>query len=145
MITEKEVPLILGEELPEIKIELKRNNDNISKVFNCFFNYTKKCAEAGNINKLKSCSHIAEKLLRKGNNAVRSAVENFYINAVSTLIDIVSPLQKLVQKILPDDLKKACQKHVEEICSHNEWKDENCLFQLEPNELQNNYYIPFNV
>jgi hypothetical protein len=145
MITEKEVPYVLGEELPEIKIELKKNNDNISKVFHCFYNYTKRCAEAGNINKLKSCFHIAERLLRKGNNAVRSAVENFYINAVSTLIDIVSPVQKLVQKILPESLKKACLKRIADLYSYNEWKDENCLFQAEPIELQNNYYNPFNV
>ena len=145
MITEIEVPLVLGEELPEIKIELKRNNDNISNIFNCFYNYTKKCAEAGNINKLKSCFLLAEKFLKKGNNAVRSAVENFYINAVSTLIEIVSPVQKLVKKILPENLKKACLKHNTDLHSHNDWKDENCLFQVELIELQNNYYIPFNV
>jgi hypothetical protein len=144
MITEIEVPLVLGEELPEIKIELKRNNDNISNIFNCFYNYTKKCAEAGNINKLKSCFLLAEKFLKKGNNAVRSAVENFYINAVSTLIEIVSPVQKLVKKILPENLKKACLKHIDDLCSYNDCKDENCLFQIDPIELQNNYYIPFN-
>ena len=55
MITEKEVPLVLREELPEIKIEMEKNNDNISDVFHCFYNYTKKCAEAGNINKLRYC------------------------------------------------------------------------------------------
>jgi hypothetical protein len=144
MITEIEVPLVLGKELPEIKIELKKNNNNISNIFHCFYNYTKKCAEAGNINKLKSCFLIAEKLLRKGNNAVKSAVENFYINAVSTLMEIVSPIQKLVRKILPENLKKACLKHIDDICSYNDWKDENCLFQVELNRSQNNYYIPFN-
>ena len=144
MITEEEVPLVLEEELPEIKIELKKNNDNISNIFHCFYNYTKKCAEAGNINKLRSCFLIAENFLRKGNNAVKSAVENFYVNAVSSLLEIVSPVQKLVRKILPENLKKTCLKHINDLCSFNDWKDENCLFQVEPIGSQYNYYIPFN-
>jgi hypothetical protein len=145
MITEKEVPEVLGEELPEMKIELDENNENIFNVFNCFYNYTKRCAEIGNINKLKLCFLIAAKLLRKGNNAVKSAVENVYVFSVSSLIEIVSPIQELVKNILPVNLKKACLKHIADLHSNNDWKDENCLFQFETSNLQNNFYIPFNV
>jgi len=145
MITETEVPDVLGGELPELRTELEKNNNDIFKTFRCFYNYTKRCAETGNINKLKSCFAIAAKLLRKGNNAVKSAVENVYVFSVSSLIEIVSPVQQMVNKILPLSLKKACLKHIEDLHSHNDWKDENCLFQSEPIELQNNYYLPFNV
>ena len=40
------------------------------------YTYTKKCAEAGNINQLKSCFHMAKRFLKKGNNAVESAMGN---------------------------------------------------------------------
>jgi len=144
MITEIEVPFVLGKELPEIKIELKKNKDNLSKVFHCFFNYTEKCAEEGNISKLKSCFLIAEKFLKTGNNIVKYAEEKIYVNAVSSLIEITSPVQKQINNLLPKNLKNACQKHISDLYFYDEGKDENCLFQVEPIELQNTYYIPFN-
>lgn len=145
MITEKEVPLVLGEELLEIKNELNKNRDNISRVFHCFYDYTKRCAETGNINKLKSCFHLAEKFLKTDNKTVKSVEENIFINTVSSFFEIASPFQKLVNKILPENLKKVCQKHIDGLYSYNDCKDENCLFQVETTELQNKYYIPFDV
>ncbi len=144
MITEKEVPGVLGEELPELRTELAKNN-SIFKAFRCFYNYTKQCAESGNIKKLKSCFVLASKLFRKGNDAVRSALVNVYMFSISSLIEIISPGQELFNKILPANLKKACLKHIEDLRSHNDRKDENCLFQFESIELHNDYYIPFNV
>ena len=131
MITEKEVPDFLEDELPEIKIELEKNNKNIFNLLHVFTSYTKKCAEIGNINKLKSCFVIANKLLREGNNAVKSAVENVYVFSVSSLIEIASPIQKQVQKILPENLKNAYLNHITDLNSLNDWKDENCLFQID--------------
>ena len=145
MITEKEVPLILEEELPDIAPELKKNSENILRVLNCFTNYTKKCAEIENINKLKSCFKIAAKFLRKGNNTVKSAVKNVYVFSVSSLIEIVSPIQEHVKKILPVNLKKVCLKQLADLHFHSDWKDENYLFQIETTELQNKYIIPFDV
>jgi len=75
MITENEVPTVLAEKIPEMKNELEKNKFNIFKVFNCFKSYTIKCAELGKISKLRSCFVIAEKLLRKGNEGVKSAME----------------------------------------------------------------------
>jgi hypothetical protein len=37
-------------------------------------------------------------------------------------------MQKLVKKMLPIKLKKACLKHITDLNIHNDWKDENCLF-----------------
>ena len=135
-ITEKEVPLILEEELPDITSELEKNSENILRIFNCFTNYTKKCAEKGNINKLKKCFKIADKFLKQGNNIVKSALENIFIFSVSSFIEIVSPVQEQVKKILPEKLKNACLKHYDYLSFHNDFKDENCLFQNEIIELQ---------
>ena len=145
MITEEEVPDILIKELPEIKIELKKQNENIFKVFHCFTNYTKKCVETGNINKLKSCFLIADKFLRKGNKAVKSDVENVYINDFSPLFEVVPSILQKVEKILPENLKKACLKHIADLNSLSDWKDENCLYQFDKAELKNKYYIPVDL
>jgi len=126
MITEKEIPDVFEKELPEITDEVEVNKGNIFRILNSFTIYTKKCAEIGNINKLKSCFVIADKLLKEGNNAVKSAVENVYIISVSTLFEIVSPTQELVKKVLPDSLKNAYLKHESDLYILADWKDENC-------------------
>ena len=140
MIREKEVLNVLGEEFPDIRIELDMNNENMINVFQWFTSYTKKCFDTGNINKLKSCFLIAEKFLKKGNNSVKSAVENVFVNSISSLIEIVSPLRETVKNMLPKTLKKAYLKHMADTNYHNDWKDENCLFPDEIIDLQNNYY-----
>ncbi len=146
MITEEEVPYILEKELPEINLEISggKNKKNIFEIMQSFAGYTKRCAEIGNIDKLKSCFNIAAKLLRKGNIAVKSAVEKVYVFSVSSLIEIVSPIHELIKKMLPVNLKKDCLKHLADVISYNDRKDENCLF---PNEIagENIYYIPLNA
>ena len=125
MISEKEVPNILENELPEITSEIKESKRNIFRVLNSFTNYTKKCAEIGNIDKLKLCFSIADKFLKEGNNVVKSAVENVYVFSVSSLFDIVSHRQEQVKNILPESLKIAYLKHVTELYALADWKDEN--------------------
>lgn len=113
MITENEVSDVIGEEFPEINNELRKTvRSNIYKVLIVFVNYTKKCADAGNINKLKSCFLIADKLITKGNNAVKSAVENVYVFSISPIIEVVSPFQDQINKIFPENLKNAYQKQI---------------------------------
>jgi|GEM_PF-2151170 len=140
MITEKEIPTVLAEKIPEIKNELEKNMVNIFKVLNCFKSYTIRCAELGKIDKLRSCFVIAEKFLRDGNNDVKSEMENVYVNSVSSLIEIYSPIQEPVKKILPENLKKACLKHIADLYSYDDRKDENCLYQNERIKLQNKFY-----
>jgi len=139
MITETEVPTVLAEKIPELKNELEKNKFNIFKVLNCFKSYTIKCAESGKINKLRSCFVIAEKLLRKGNDGVKSAMENVYLDFLSSLIEIVSPIQEPVKKMLSATLKKACLKHIAAQTYYNDWKDENCLYQNERIKMQNKF------
>jgi|ERR1017187_468702 hypothetical protein len=114
MITENDVLNILGEKFPEINSELEKTSgsENIYKTLQCFANYTKRCAKTGNIKKLKSCFLIADKLISKGNNKVKSAVRNVYLISVSSLIEIVSPIQEQVKKMLPENLMTAYEKQI---------------------------------
>lgn len=140
MITEIDVPYVLEEELPEIENEVKKIDENITKVLQYYATYTKHCAEAANVNKLISCFMIADKFLRKGNHDVKSAVENVYVYSISSLLENSSPMQQLVKKMLPVKLKHACLKHIADLSAHNDWKDENCLFLNETIQIRNRFY-----
>ena len=113
-ITENEVLDILGEKFPEINSEIERvsGSDNIYKILQCFATYTKRCAKTGNIKKLKLCFVIADKLLSKGNNKVKLGVRNVYLISVSSLFEIVSPIQDQVKKMIPENLKNAYLKQI---------------------------------
>ena len=67
-------------------------------------------------------------------------MENVFINSVSSLIEIIAPIQE-IKKILPVKLRKACSNHADDLYSHNnDRKDENCFFQNETIELQHKFY-----
>jgi hypothetical protein len=114
IISENEVSDILGEELPELNFDLEKVSagGNIYNVLLSFANYTKNCANVGNTKKLSSCFKVAEKLLNKGNNIVKSAMENVYVFSVSSLLEIVSPIQEQVKKMFPENLKIAYTKQI---------------------------------
>jgi hypothetical protein len=131
MIREIEAREILLREFPDITIALNKNNENIFKLMQSFTSYTKNCALNGNTDRLRSCFRIAENFLRNGNKTVRSAVENCYVYSVSSLLEVYSPVQGLIRKILPMTLKKDCLKHISDINSLNDLKDESCLFREE--------------
>ena len=137
MITESKALEVLEEELPEIKYEVDKFHGNVYKAFQLFASYTKKYAETGNIRKLKSCFILADKFLKRGNNAVKTVTQNVYINSVSSLIELLSPFQKQVRKLLPESLKKACQSHLADLYYHNDSRAEDCLFENDIIEFQN--------
>jgi len=114
MITENEVLLLISAELPEINEKPAKvgNNYNIYKVLQGFSAYTKQCAEARNIQKLKSCFALADKLLNTGNKTVVSAVENVYVYSVSSIIEMVSPIGEQVRKMLPGSIRRVYLKQI---------------------------------
>ncbi|CAN5131645.1 hypothetical protein BH09BAC5_BH09BAC5_07730 [soil metagenome] len=114
MITENEVSDILGEELPEINNELEKlsNLSNIYKTMQCFADYTKQLIRKGNLKEVKHCFLVAEKILKNGNGTVKNAVENCYLYSVSTIIDIASPMNQAVKKLLTSSLKKEYDRQI---------------------------------
>jgi hypothetical protein len=131
MITEIQVHEILSREFPELKRSFLKNNKDIFTLMRRFTSYTQNCALKGNTERLRKCFRIAENFLKNGNKAVRSAVENCYVYSVSSLLEVYSPVQGLIRKILPMTLKKDCLKHMADINSLNDLKDESCFFQEE--------------
>jgi hypothetical protein len=131
MITELQVGEILSREFPELNRVFLKNEKDTFKLMQSFTTFTRCCALSGNIRKLKSCFRIAEKFLRNGNKTVRSAVEYCYVYSVSSLLEVYSPVQGLIRKLLPLTLKKDCLKHISDINSINDLKDESCLFREE--------------
>jgi hypothetical protein len=111
-IRENEIPDILGDGLPGINSEMEKvaGGNNIRKLMLCFAQYTRLCAEKGNLHTLVTCFSIAETLLKKGNHTVKTAVENIYLFSVSSLLEIASPFHKQVQQLFPTDLKETCLK-----------------------------------
>jgi len=114
MITENQVPDILGEELPEINNELEKlpNLNNVYKTMQCFAEFTKRLANKKNLTAVKNCFNLAERMLEQGNNTVKNAVENIYVFSLSALIDMVSPIQEQVKKMLPENIKNVHLKQV---------------------------------
>jgi len=131
MIKEIQVHQILLKEFPDITIALNKNNENIFKLMQSFTNYTRNFVLKGKIDRLRACFRVAENFLRYGNKTVRSAVENCYVYSVASLLEVYTPVQSLLWKILPMTLKKDCLKHISDINAHNDLKDENCLFDEE--------------
>ncbi len=111
-ISENEISDILGDGLPEINRELEKiaGAHHIGKTMLCFARYTLKCMETGNLNMLNACFNIAETLLSKGNQAVKTAVENVYVFSVSSVLEMASPWQTQIKYIIPTTLKNTFQK-----------------------------------
>jgi hypothetical protein len=110
-ITENDVRDILGTEIPEINDEL--HSMPCSNAYNSLeylAKFTRECAVTGNMVKLKDCFWVAETLLSKGNSFVKSAVENVYVFSISSLIEITSPIQNQITKMLTSNLKISWQK-----------------------------------
>lgn len=114
MITEKEVSDILGEELFEINYELEKipNSNNIYNIMQCFADFTKKLIKKGDLNEVKHCFKLADKMMKNGNNTVKNAVENCYVFSISTVIDIASPINERVKQLLRHSLRKEYNRQV---------------------------------
>lgn len=114
MITENEVPDILGEELFEINNALEKlpNSRNIYKTMQCFAEFTKQLIRKGDLKEIKRCFKLAEKILKNGNNTVKNAVGNCYVFSITTLIDMADPMNERVKGLLTQSLRKEYKKQI---------------------------------
>ncbi len=104
MINQYEVPAYLLDELPGIAQELKTFSPtlNIYKTVQCLANYTKSKIVQHDLGTVKQCFAIAENIYVKGNELVRSAVENVFVFSFSALLNIGSREDKKeLQAIMP--------------------------------------------
>ncbi len=86
MINQFEVPTYLEEQLPGISCGFKNGeNGGIYNSVHIFLDYTFKNIRENNIPVVKSCFALADKLYTKGNQVVKSALENVYVFSFSNL------------------------------------------------------------
>ena len=71
-------------EIPDLKQEVsltesERKHINLFQTILCFSAYTEKMILSGNLNQVKRCLTVAEKLYKKGDEMVKVAFEHIYI------------------------------------------------------------------
>lgn len=105
-IAENEVIDVLGNELPKINPWFERISDsgNIYKIMDCFAAFTKALVARENMDEVKLCFQVAEKLLNKGNKTVKNAIENGYLFSISKVLDVSAPINKKVKNLLKGQL-----------------------------------------
>ena len=88
MITQYEVPICLIKELPEIETNLKRNYNtlNVFKSLQCFANFTRNKVVEHDFTVVKKCFSTIDNIYRKGDTAVKDAIENVYVFSLSFIM-----------------------------------------------------------
>ncbi len=117
-IKESEVLEVLGNELPDINpvLEKTENVADVYKAMQCFAGFTKSLVYKGDFKEVKHCFHVAEKLLKHGNNTVINAIENVYLYSLSSILDLTNPLSLKVKDLLTDSLMKEYRRQVGASC-----------------------------
>ncbi len=113
-IKENDVLNILGEELPEMNIELEKlsNPQNVYASVKCFAEFTKSLVRKENLSEVKHCFNIAEKMMLDGNKTVKNAIENVYLFSLSAILDLTSPLSYKIKGMMNRSLWKEYNKQL---------------------------------
>lgn len=108
MIRENEVMDLLGNEIPQINhtFEKTANPGNVYKAVQCFASFTKELIRKGDLEEVKHCFGLAEKLWTEGNQTVKGVIENVYVFSISPIIDLTNPLCKKVKAMLSPELRR---------------------------------------
>ncbi len=118
MITQIQVPLFLEERLPEIKPALqKAAGPAVNTVFTavqCLTDFTRRMIKEHNDSMTARCLSLAGRLYIKGNDVVRTAVENIYIYSFSSLLNSCDDCKQRnkLQAAMPTGLYKAYVKQI---------------------------------
>lgn len=91
-------------EIPGLKEEVtltqeERKRINLFHTIICFSAYTEKMILSGNLNQVKKCMSVAEKLYKSGNETVKVAFEHIYIPRLH--LEVADRLHDTVRTMLP--------------------------------------------
>lgn len=112
MITQIEVPHYIEESLPEIKSDLRRKEgvgtNTVYSSVQCLVDFTRRMVKEHNYNMTHRCFAVAAKLHAKGNDMVKSVLENVYVHSLSSLFCSCEDCKErnLVQAALPGSLHR---------------------------------------
>jgi hypothetical protein len=99
-----ELPAMLEDELPMIASELKQNTvlGSVGNTVKIFTNYTKRMLALHDLPAVVRCMGIADKIYDRGNQAVKSAIENVFVYSFSGLRCACDKLEwRLIQAKMP--------------------------------------------
>ncbi len=109
MIT-KTTAMELLKELPEASAESKTNHRSIYKAMEWFSGYTRHLIETEELQGVRYCFSLGEKLWKEGDSSVKNAVENIYVYSLGNFIQIHDSRQ--MKEVFNGPLRKVYLKQV---------------------------------
>jgi len=103
MINQQELPVLIEQEIPELSNELVNRDKcaNAYRTLHILRDYTREQVKNGDMNAVKRCFKLADKIYTKGNEAVKNAVENVYVYSFSNFLFHDDDRRKLFMRIVP--------------------------------------------
>jgi hypothetical protein len=102
MIDQTELPIYMQKVLPELSGSLKGETcKNVYSTVRLLSDYTHDNIATQNFKNVKKCFVIAEKLYNKGNEAVKTAIENVYVYSFSHMLFIDEARKRILLGLIP--------------------------------------------
>ncbi len=103
MINDNELPQIVEQEIPELsgKIFDNENCSIVHSTVNALRDHAHGKMEEENFGAVKQCMAVAEKLYKKGNPAVKNAIENIYVYSFSSMLFHDIEKRKMLLSLIP--------------------------------------------
>ena len=113
MISQKELPEVIERTIPELSgVWEKEKCENAYDVVRQMLKYTIAQVLNHNLNSAKKCLSLADKLYKKGNTAVKNAIENVYVYSFSHAFFYDESRKKELLDIVPLTLYELYKKQV---------------------------------
>jgi hypothetical protein len=103
MIDQQELPVLIEQEIPELSNALGNKDQcaNAYRALHLLRDYTRTQVNNGDMNAVKRCFKLVDKMYTKGNDAVKNAVENVYVYSFSHFLFHDDDRRKLFMRIVP--------------------------------------------
>ncbi len=102
MINQFEVPMYLGDAIPEISEKISQDKKNsVYKIMNILIVFMRTNIEIHNFKAVKRCLKIADKLYSKGNGLVRNAIENVFVYSFTNIFQAYPAEKKKLLAAIP--------------------------------------------
>lgn len=113
MITQYEVIYCLRDKLPQLSEDLNpsRITSSVYTSMQCLSDYTRDCLRKHQLHVVYKCFSLAETLYIEGDNVVKKAVDNIFIDSLCSFLINNLKDQIIVQSIIPANLYRLFLKH----------------------------------
>jgi hypothetical protein len=113
MISQKELPAVIERSIPELSgVWEKEKCENTYDIVRQMLKYTIYQVLNHNMKAAKKCLTLAEQLYKKGNTAIKNAIENVYVYSFSHAFFYDEKKKKEVMEIVPLSLYELYKKQV---------------------------------